>query len=382
MLAASSVFGAFAETHTLDINTRKAGAAVSPTMYGIFFEDINYAADGGLYGELVKNRSFEFPQALLGWQAFGNVEVKADGPFERCPHYVVLGFTGHKECATGLQNEGYFGIGFVKDEPYRFTVWARALDGDATIDVSLADQSTQDETQERAKAQIKVSGSEWKKYEAVLTPGKTAQKGCLRVLLSGTRSVALEHVSLFPVNTFKNRENGMRRDLAQALYDMHPGVLRFPGGCIVEGESLKHRYQWKNTIGPVENRPLNNNRWQSTFHYRLFPDYYQSYGLGFFEYFQLAAARAQRGHGVPVSELGQPEGSCARRLAAAVHTGLSRPHRVCQRRHLHHMGQKACRDGPPGAVQSEVSGCGQRAVEHPLLRASAPVRESHTRQVS
>lgn len=100
MLAASSVFGAFAETHTLDINTRKAGAAVSPTMYGIFFEDINYAADGGLYGELVKNRSFEFPQALLGWQAFGNVEVKADGPFERCPHYVVLGFTGHKECAT------------------------------------------------------------------------------------------------------------------------------------------------------------------------------------------------------------------------------------------------------------------------------------------
>lgn len=288
MLAASSVFGAFAETHTLDINTRKAGAAVSPTMYGIFFEDINYAADGGLYGELVKNRSFEFPQALLGWQAFGNVEVKADGPFERCPHYVVLGFTGHKECATGLQNEGYFGIGFVKDEPYRFTVWARALDGDATIDVSLADQSTQDETQERAKAQIKVSGSEWKKYEAVLTPGKTAQKGCLRVLLSGTRSVALEHVSLFPVNTFKNRENGMRRDLAQALYDMHPGVLRFPGGCIVEGESLKHRYQWKNTIGPVENRPLNNNRWQSTFHHRLFPDYYQSYGLGFFEYFQLA----------------------------------------------------------------------------------------------
>ena len=89
MLAASSVFGAFAETHPLDINTRKAGAAVSPTMYGIFFEDINYAADGGLYGELVKNRSFEFPQALLGWQAFGNVEVKADGPFERCPHYVV-----------------------------------------------------------------------------------------------------------------------------------------------------------------------------------------------------------------------------------------------------------------------------------------------------
>ena len=257
-------------------------------MYGIFFEDINYAADGGLYGELVKNRSFEFPDALMGWKAFGKFEVKNDGPFERCPHYVVLGYSGHNDTATGLQNEGYFGIGIEKAEDYRFSVWAKAVSGDATVEVSLVDENTIEEHQEFATAELKVSGNEWKKYELVLKPTKTVQKANLRLLLKGKNSVALEHVSLFPKHTFKDRDNGMRRDLAQALYDLHPGVFRFPGGCIVEGSSLEQRYQWKNSIGPVENRPLNGNRWLSTFNYRLFPDYYQSYGLGFYEYFLLS----------------------------------------------------------------------------------------------
>lgn len=261
---------------------------MQPTMYGIFFEDINYAADGGLYGELVKNRSFEFPDALMGWKAFGKFEVKNDGPFERCPHYVVLGYSGHNDAATGLQNEGYFGIGIEKGEDYRFSVWAKAVSGDATVEVSLVDENTMEEHQEFATAELKVSGNEWKKYELVLKPTKTVQKANLRLLLKGKNSVALEHVSLFPKHTFKDRDNGMRRDLAQALYDLHPGVFRFPGGCIVEGSSLEQRYQWKNSIGPVENRPLNGNRWLSTFNYRLFPDYYQSYGLGFYEYFLLS----------------------------------------------------------------------------------------------
>lgn len=261
---------------------------MQPTMYGIFFEDINYAADGGLYGELVKNRSFEFPDALMGWKAFGKFEVKNDGPFERCPHYVVLGYSGHNDTATGLQNEGYFGIGIEKAEDYRFSVWAKAISGDATVEVSLVDENTMEEHQEFATAELKVSGNEWKKYELVLKPTKTVQKANLRLLLKGKNSVALEHVSLFPKHTFKDRDNGMRRDLAQALYDLHPGVFRFPGGCIVEGSSLEQRYQWKNSIGPVENRPLNGNRWLSTFNYRLFPDYYQSYGLGFYEYFLLS----------------------------------------------------------------------------------------------
>lgn len=288
IIAASSLLGAYAQPHTFDVNTKKVGAAVQPTMYGIFFEDINYAADGGLYGELVKNRSFEFPDALMGWKAFGKFEVKNDGPFERCPHYVVLNYSGHNDTATGLQNEGYFGIGIDKDEEYRFTVWAKTMSDDANVEVSLVDESTMEEHQEFATAELKVSGNEWKKYELILKSPKTVQKANLRLLLKGKNGVALEHVSLFPKHTFKDRENGMRRDLAQALYDFHPGVFRFPGGCIVEGSSLDQRYQWKNTIGPVENRPLNGNRWLSTFNYRLFPDYYQSYGLGFYEYFLLS----------------------------------------------------------------------------------------------
>ena len=288
IIAASSLLGAYAQPHTFDVNTKKVGAAVQPTMYGIFFEDINYAADGGLYGELVKNRSFEFPDALMGWKAFGKFEVKNDGPFERCPHYVVLNYSGHNDTATGLQNEGYFGIGIEKDEEYRFSVWAKTVSGDANVDVSLVDESTMEEHQEFATAELKVSGNEWKKYELILKSPKTVQKANLRLLLKGKNGVALEHVSLFPKHTFKDRENGMRRDLAQALYDLHPGVFRFPGGCIVEGSSLDQRYQWKNSIGPVENRPLNGNRWLSTFNYRLFPDCYQSYGLGFYEYFLLS----------------------------------------------------------------------------------------------
>ena len=288
IIAASSLLGAYAQPHTFDVNTKKVGAAVQPTMYGIFFEDINYAADGGLYGELVKNRSFEFSDALMGWKAFGKFEVKNDGPFERCPHYVVLNYSGHNDTATGLQNEGYFGIGIEKDEEYRFTVWAKTVSGDANVEVSLVDESTMEEHQEFATAELKVSGNEWKKYELILKSPKTVQKANLRLLLKGKNGVALEHVSLFPKHTFKDRENGMRRDLAQALYDLHPGVFRFPGGCIVEGSSLDQRYQWKNSIGPVENRPLNGNRWLSTFNYRLFPDYYQSYGLGFYEYFLLS----------------------------------------------------------------------------------------------
>lgn len=272
----------------MEVNTKKLGAPVQPTMYGLFFEDINYAADGGLYGELVKNRSFEFPDHLMGWEAFGDFEIEDDGPFERCPHYLKLRYPGHKERRSGISNNGYFGIGLHKGEDYRFSVWARAPKGDAKIVVQFIDRATMEENQQFTSDTVKIPSKDWKKYEIIVKSPRTIAKGQLRIFLDGKNGVDLEHVSLFPVNTFKNRKNGMRRDLAQALADEHPGLLRFPGGCIVEGVDLKTRYQWKNTIGPVENRPLNENRWEYTFPHRFYPDYFQSYGLGFFEFFQLS----------------------------------------------------------------------------------------------
>ncbi len=283
--------GMSAQTHVFDVNTSKIGGAIPSTMYGIFFEDINYAADGGLYGELVKNRSFEFPQHFMGWKAFGKFELKNDGPFNKNPHYVRLNDSGHTDKFTGLENEGFFGIGYKKDADYRFTVWARTPygDGDVTVRVLFCDPSTMGERQQFSESKIVVSGKEWKKYEVVIKANKTVDKGTLRLMLTrNSKTVDLEHISLFPVDVYKGDENGLRKDLAEALEQMKPGVFRFPGGCIVEGTDLATRYQWKNSVGQVENRPLNENRWHYTFDYRFFPDYYQSYGLGFYEYFRLS----------------------------------------------------------------------------------------------
>ncbi|MBR1795131.1 MAG: carbohydrate binding domain-containing protein [Bacteroidales bacterium] len=293
LTAAALLVGAaaFAQTHRMDIDLKKVGAPIQPTMYGIFFEDINFAADGGLYAELVKNRSFEFPQdPLQGWKAFGKVEVKEDGPFDRCPHYVRLYDPGHPHKWTGLDNEGFFGIGVKGGETYRFTVWARVPDGGSSeLRIELVNTASMGEDQFVCQAPLTISGKEWKQYEVILIPDTTLAKSVLRIFLVGERNtVDLEHVSLFPTDTWMGHRNGMRKDLAQALADLKPGIFRFPGGCIVEGADLDTRYNWKNTVGPVENRPINENRWEYTFPHRFFPDYFQSYGLGFFEFFQLS----------------------------------------------------------------------------------------------
>ncbi len=290
LAVACGMGAAYAEpTNEMVIQTNKVGAEIQPTMYGLFFEDINYGADGGLYAEMIKNRSFEFPQNFLGWNTFGNVELKNDGPFERNPHYVRLSDPGHRHKRTGLDNEGYFGVAFKKGEEYRFSVWARSgSDAASKIRVELIDPASMGETQVMAKQDIDINSKEWKKYTVTLKPSQTVAKGRLRIFLSSPNSVDLEHISLFPVDTWKGHENGLRKDLAQKLADVKPGLLRFPGGCIVEGTDLATRYQWKNTVGPVENRPLNENRWEYTFPHRFFPDYFQSYGLGFFEFFQLS----------------------------------------------------------------------------------------------
>lgn len=289
MTLAASV-GLRAQTNELVVQTKKVGAEIQPTMYGLFFEDINYAADGGLYAELVKNRSFEFPQKLMGWKTFGKVLLKDDGPFQRNPHYVRLAYAGHQHKQTGLDNEGFFGIGVKKGQEYRFSVWARIPEGSkpGKIRVELVNTASAGEQQAFAAETLEIDTKEWKKYQVMLRPDITDAKAVLRIFLAAPQTVDLEHVSLFPADTWKGHENGLRKDLAQALVDIKPGIFRFPGGCIVEGTDLATRYDWKKSVGPVENRPLNENRWQYTFSHRFYPDYYQSYGLGFYEFFLLS----------------------------------------------------------------------------------------------
>ena len=273
-------------TNNMVVQANKIGAEIQPTMYGHFFEDINYGADGGLYAEMVKNRSFEFPQNFMGWNIFGNVTLLDDGPFDKNPHYVRLGNPGHAHKRTGIENEGFFGMGIKAGESYRFSVWARGEKQKITVE--LIDNASMGETQVINSQILDINSKDWKKYEIKLTPGQTFAKAHLRIFLASAGTVDLEHVSLFPTDTWKGRENGLRKDLVQALADTKPGVFRFPGGCIVEGTDLASRYNWKNSVGPVENRPLNENRWHYTFPHRFFPDYFQTYGMGFYELFLLA----------------------------------------------------------------------------------------------
>lgn len=281
-----TLFSYAQSTEEFVLNLKKKGVPIQSTMYGLFFEDINFAADGGLYAELVKNRSFDFPQNLMGWNTFGNVEIKKENPlFNQNPTYLILSPANHKEKHTGIENEGFRGMGFKKDEEYRFSVWAKTMGSEEqNIRVEFINSTNNI----IAKQEFLVHSSEWEKYELIIKPNETETKGRLRIFLTSKGSVALEHVSLFPVDTYKGRKNGMRKDLAQALEDLKPGIFRFPGGCIVEGTELKTRYDWKKSIGDVENRPLNENRWNYTFVHRLTPDYYQTYGLGFYEYFLLS----------------------------------------------------------------------------------------------
>lgn len=281
----SLALGVQAQQHVMTVDASKPTAQIQSEMYGIFFEDINFGADGGLYAELVKNRSFEFPQPFVGWVPFGNVTVQDENPcFERNPHYVRVVNDG-RLLRAGLDNEGYRGIGVKQGEEYRFSVYARTPESKP---MKLSVELVNSDAQNLLKKGIEVSSREWQKLTVVLKSPFTDAHARLRIVLESKGTVDMDHISLFPVKTWKGRENGLRADLAQALYDLNPGVFRFPGGCIIEGNSLETRYQWKNSVGPVENRPLNENRWNYTFKHKAFPDYFQTLGLGFFEYFQLS----------------------------------------------------------------------------------------------
>lgn len=275
---------AFSQIHNFDIQANKLGVAVQPTMYGIFFEDINFGADGGLYAEMVENRSFEFPNHLMGWNTFGNVSVSDTKPaFDRNPHYVTLLNSGHDQKFTGIENRGFFGMGVKKGMKYDFSVYARlnSLQGKAAkIRVELVDSKDNP----IAIDTIIINNNQWQKLTASLISKVTDAKALMRIFLMSDDGVDLDHISLFPSDNW----HGLRADLVKDLEDLHPGVFRFPGGCIVEGTDLATRYQWKNTVGCPENRPLNENRWNYTFANRMYPNYYQTYGLGFYEYFLLS----------------------------------------------------------------------------------------------
>jgi len=271
------------------VQVDRPGARISPTMWGIFFEDINLGADGGLYAELVKNRGFEFPDAMMGWfmlrtsHGRGEVQIRTEEPFDPGnPHYARI--ESRASTAMGLSNEGFRGMGFRAGEEYVLELRVRRVSGRPRLLVELVD----DEGQTLAEGRIGDLPRAWEKRSLRLVPDGTAARGRLNVLVEGGGTVDVDMVSLFPRNTWKQRPGGLRADLVQMLADLKPGFLRFPGGCIVEGSELDKRYQWKNTIGPVEQRRLLINRWNYEFKHRPTPDYYQSFGLGFFEYFQLA----------------------------------------------------------------------------------------------
>jgi len=263
---------------------------VQPTMWGIFFEDINFGADGGIYAELVKNRSFEFYRPLMGW-SFERQEGRKGSHFiinrdedANNPRFIRL-VNDTDEVTYGIVNEGFRGMGIKEGVEYNFSVLARKFeDEDVILHIVLVDE----ENRTIGEAKLEGFTNEWKKYDASFTARRGTAEAKLKVLVADKGAIDLDMISLFPNDTWKGRENGLRADIVQMLADMEPGLFRFPGGCIVEGHHLELRYQWKKTVGPPEDRKLIVNRWNTEFMRRHTPDYFQSFGLGYYEYFLLA----------------------------------------------------------------------------------------------
>ncbi|HJY33653.1 MAG TPA: alpha-L-arabinofuranosidase C-terminal domain-containing protein [Vicinamibacterales bacterium] len=271
------------------VAVNQPGAAIPSTLFGIFFEDINFAADGGIYPERVKNRSFEFPDPLMGWRramvegSAGRFAVQTENPPSPAnQHYLRITSTAGQ---YGVSNEGYRGIGIRKDARYTVRLLARRAGGGPS---SLRVEFENVRNQPQGGTTIDGLTPEWKRVTGTITAEATDLHALVRVLATSPGAIDVDMVSVFPAETWANRENGLRPDLVQLLKDMHPGFLRFPGGCIVEGRYLEGRYQWKTTIGDTSERKLLVNRWNDEFSSRATPDYYQSFGLGFYEYFQLA----------------------------------------------------------------------------------------------
>jgi len=280
----------YSQEHTITVNVKNPKATIQPTMWGIFFEDINLAADGGLYAELVKNRSFEFFKPLMGWKILkpdtttGVLIINQSETNSDNPRYARITI-GEGEASFGLANEGFRGMGIKKGMTYHFSVLARQLKG-STLKMRIELVNPKGEI--IGTTNLAPEAKDWNKGIVSFTATATEPKAKLNIWFEGKGSMDLDMISLFPDDTWKNRPGGLRADLVQLLADLKPGFLRFPGGCIVEGRELENRYQWKKTVGKVEDRKMIVNRWNTEFKHRQTPDYFQTFGLGFFEYFQLA----------------------------------------------------------------------------------------------
>lgn len=258
---------------------------ISDMMIGVFFEDINYAADGGLYAELLQNRDFEYAlsdregrdktwNSTKAWRVTGNgTEFSIDSVSPIHPnnlHFAVLKTT---EVGSGLVNKGFDGIALKAGEKYDFSLFAGNPDQKSK---KLLIRLTGKNGENYGETLVSVSSVGWKKYNAVLVASQTATDAVLEILPQSSGTVKLDMISLFPQKTFKGHKNGLRADLAQAIADIHPRFIRFPGGCVAHGDGIDNIYRWKNTVGPLESRKPQKNLW----------GYHQTAGLGYFEYFQ------------------------------------------------------------------------------------------------
>ncbi|WPU99862.1 alpha-L-arabinofuranosidase C-terminal domain-containing protein [Mucilaginibacter sp. cycad4] len=260
---------------------------ISNNLFGVFFEDLSYSADGGLYAELIQNRSFEYTpgdnkkwQPLSFWEyttagfGYGTISVESAQSIAPVnPHYVLLNIDDPGKEGVGITNSGFDGICLHAGESYNFSVYIRQV---SAKPVPVKVELRGGKGISYGQFAFKTQGSGWKKYTGTIKAAQDADSAKLTVLALAKCKIAIDEISLFPEHTFKNEKNGMRADLAQAIADLKPKFMRFPGGCLVHGDGLDNMYRWKNTIGPVELRQQQRNIW----------NYHQSYGLGFFEYFR------------------------------------------------------------------------------------------------
>ena len=298
LMAGCALFSATAKAQvTIDIDAQQRGPKVSPMLYGIFYEDINHAADGGIYAELIRNRSFEdgprygAPADMQGWTTYAaapsQLTARLIQPTKKTPllnsvqhNGLALDIKASAALPVCLVNEGYWGINAVQGRSYRLSFWAKTLKYQGTVKATLCSKDGSQLYAETLVSGFPVAKAKgWTKYEATLTANDNDPLAQFALVFDGAGQVQIDMVSLFPP-TFKNRENGMRPDLANMLWQLHPKFMRFPGGCFVEGqESPDNAFRWERTIGPIEERE---GHWNVNWGYRT------SDGLGYHEYLQLA----------------------------------------------------------------------------------------------